>query len=111
MTGTGLSIITQDSVQSYNKAVNTINQHQRRNVQLLNKALENANSTNIQIETSYAVLASEMAKLKENVFINQTLCDNWGICNVLTCGNSNAGSYGGLSVPIERIAYRMEILD
>ena len=46
MTGTSLSIVTENNSQSYNTAVNTINLHQKDNVRKLENALHNANNNN-----------------------------------------------------------------
>ena len=77
MTGTGLSIITEDNKDSYNTAVNTINRHQKDNVLKLQSALNNASYNNTTLQAAVAELSSTMQQLKKQVFINQALIDNW----------------------------------
>lgn len=105
-----LSVITNDNVQSYNRAVNAINQNQRNNIRKLSIALEQANSANSNIAIAYASLDSAISKLKEKVFINQALCDNFDKCNIYTCGTSQAANIGygiGLNNPV---SFRLDIL-
>lgn len=105
-----LSVITNDNVQSYNRAVNAINQNQRNNIRKLSIALEQANSANSNIAIAYASLDSTISKLKEKVFINQALCDNFDKCNIYTCGTSQAANIGyglGLNNPV---SFRLDIL-
>ena len=105
-----LSVITQNDLQSYNRAVNAINQNQRNNIRKLNIALEQANSANSNIAAAYANLSNVIKELKGKVFINQALCDNFDICMIYTCGNSQSADYGhgiGLTSPAR---FRMDIL-
>lgn len=105
-----ISVITQNDLQSYNRAVNAINQNQRNNIRKLNIALEQANSANSQIQVAYANLSNVIKELKGKVFVNQALCDNFDICLIYSCGTGQAADYGhgpGLSGPIK---FRMDIL-
>lgn len=105
-----LSVITNDNLQSYNRAVNAINQNQRNNIRKLNIALEQANSANSNIATAYANLSNVIKELKGKVFINQALCDNFDKCNIYICGTSQAANIGyglGLNNPI---SFRLDIL-
>lgn len=105
-----ISVITQNNLQSYNRAVNAINQNQRNNIRKLNIALEQANSANSQIQVAYANLSNVIKELKGKVFINQALCDNFDICLIYTCGTGQVANYGhgpGLAGPIK---FRMDIL-
>jgi len=105
-----LSVITNDNLQSYNRAVNAINQNQRNNIIKLNTALEQANLANANIRAAYANLSSVIQELKSKVFINQALCDNFGICMIYSCGNVQASDYGhglGLNSPA---SFRLDIL-
>ena len=105
-----LSVITNDNLQSYNRAVNAINQNQRNNIRKLNTALDQANAANTNIRAAYANLSSVIQELKSKVFINQALCDNFGICMIYSCGNVQASDYGhglGLNSPA---SFRLDIL-
>lgn len=105
-----LSVITNDNLQSYNRAVNAINQNQRNNIRKLNAALDQANSANANIQIAYANLSNVIRELKNKVFINQALCDNFDICLIYTCGNVQASDYGhglGLNSPA---SFRLDIL-
>ena len=105
-----LSVITNDNLQSYNRAVNAINQNQRNNIRKLNTALDQANLSNASIRTAYANLDAALSKLKEKIFINQALCDNFDKCNIYTCGTSQASNIGyglGLNNPV---SFRLDIL-
>lgn len=105
-----LSVITNDNVQSYNRAVNAINQNQRNNIRKLNIVLGQANASNTNIQIAYASLDAALSKLKEKVFINQALCDNFDKCNIYTCGTSQASNIGyglGLNNPV---SFRLDIL-
>ena len=105
-----LSVITNDNIQSYNRAVNAINQNQRNNIRKLNKALSNANSANNNIQLAYANLSNTINELKKKVFINQALCDNFDKCSILTCGAGEASDFGyGLGI-INPLSFRKDIL-
>lgn len=77
MTGTGLSVITQNDSVSYNRSVNTINVHQKDNVNKLESALVNANRNNDALQESLAAVKNNIKNVKKQVFINQCLIDNW----------------------------------
>lgn len=105
-----LSVITNDNTQSYNRAVYAINQNQRNNVRKLSTALQEANSANDQIRVAYVNLDNTISELKKKVFINQTLCDNFGVCATLDCGTSQASNIGyGLGL-ISSPTFRLDIL-
>ena len=77
MTGTGISIVTENNSKSYNTAVNTINLHQKDNVRKLENALYNANSNNATLWGSLEVINSNIRNCKKQVFINNALIVNW----------------------------------
>lgn len=77
MTGTGLSIITENNKDSYNAAVNTINKHQKDNVSKLERALTVANSNNDKLSEAITEIQNSIDNLKRQVFYNQCLIDNW----------------------------------
>lgn len=77
MTGTGLSVITQNDSVSYNRSVNVINVHQKDNVEKLESALVNANRNNAALQESLAAVKNNIKNVKKQVFINQCLIDNW----------------------------------
>lgn len=76
-TGTGLNIITQNNTHSYNTAVNAINRHQKENVSKLESALNLANSNNDKLSDSLNTVNRSIMNLKKQIFINQSLIDNW----------------------------------
>lgn len=77
MTGTGLSVITNNDDVSYNRSVNTINVHQKDNVNKLESALVNANRNNAALQESLAAVRRNIKNVKRQIFINQSLIDNW----------------------------------
>ena len=77
MTGTGVSIITNENDQSYNSAVYKINQHQKDNVSKLESALNNANKNNEQLAQSISEINNSITNLNKQIFVNQCLIDNW----------------------------------
>ena len=77
MTGTGVSIITNENDQSYNSAVYKINQHQKDNVSKLESALNNASRNNEGLNESIANINRTISNLKKQIYINQCLIDNW----------------------------------
>ena len=77
MTGTGISIVTENNSKSYNTAVNTINLHQKDNVRKLENALYNANSNTAALLASLEVINSNIRNCKKQVFINNALIVNW----------------------------------
>lgn len=77
MTGTGVSIITNENDQSYNSAVYKINQHQKDNVSKLESALNNANKNNEQLAQSISEINNSIINLNKQIYINQCLINNW----------------------------------
>lgn len=77
MTGTGVSIITNENDQSYNSAVYKINQHQKDNVSKLESALNNANRNNEQLSQSISEINNSITNLNKQIYVNQCLIDNW----------------------------------
>lgn len=77
MTGTGVSIITNEDDQSYNSAVYKINQHQKDNVSKLENALGNASRNNEELNKSISAINKTIANLNKQIYINQCLIDNW----------------------------------
>lgn len=77
MTGTGVSIITNENDQSYNSAVYKINQHQKDNVSKLENALGNASRNNEELNKSISAINKTIANLNKQIYINQCLIDNW----------------------------------
>lgn len=77
MTGTGVSIITNENDQSYNSAVYKINQHQKDNVSKLESALNNASRNNEELNKSISAINKTIANLNKQIYINQCLIDNW----------------------------------
>lgn len=77
MTGTGVSIITNENDQSYNSAVYKINQHQKDNVSKLESALNNANKNNEQLAQSISEINNSVINLNKQIYINQCLINNW----------------------------------
>ena len=77
MTGTSLSIVTENNGQSYNTAVNTINLHQKDNVRKLENALHNANNNNAALLASLNVINNNIRNCKKQVFVNNALIVNW----------------------------------
>lgn len=77
MTGTGLSVITENDSDSYNTAVNTINIHQKDNVRKLENALYNANNNNAALLASLDIINNSIKNCKKQVFVNNALIVNW----------------------------------
>lgn len=77
MTGTGLSVVSQNDSVSYNRSVNVINVHQKDNVEKLESALVNANRNNAALQESLAAVRNTIKNVKKQVFMNQCLIDNW----------------------------------
>lgn len=77
MTGTGLSIITDNNKDSYNTAVNAINRHQKENVSKLERALVVANNNNDKLSDALSEVEKSISNLKRQAFYNQCLIDNW----------------------------------
>lgn len=77
VTGTGLSVVSLNDSVSYNRSVNTINVHQKDNVEKLESALVNANRNNDALQESLAAVRNTIKNVKKQVFMNQCLIDNW----------------------------------
>ena len=77
MTGTGLSVLSQNDAVSYNRSVNVINVHQKDNVTKLESALVNANRNNDVLQESLAAVRNNIKNVKKQIFVNQCLIDNW----------------------------------
>ena len=77
MTGTGISVISNDDASSYNRAVAVINQKQKENVVKLERALAVANANNTKLQTSIDNIQDKLKDLKKQVYVNQCLIDNW----------------------------------
>lgn len=77
MTGTGVSIITNENDQSYNSAVYKINQHQKANVEKLDSALNNASRNNEELNKDILDVNKSITNLNKQIYINQCLIDNW----------------------------------
>ena len=76
-TGTGLSVITNNDSQSYNRAVNVVNIHQRDNVTKLESALVVANNRNRELEDAMSKVNNSINNMKKQIFINDALIRNW----------------------------------
>ena len=77
MTGTGLSLITENTSKSYNTAVKAINSHQKDNIRKLENALYNANNKNAALLASLEIINDAIRNCKKQVFINNALIVNW----------------------------------
>ena len=77
MTGTGLSLITDNTSRSYNTAVKSINIHQKDNIRKLENALYNANSKNAALLASLEIINDAIRNCKKQVFVNNALIVNW----------------------------------
>ena len=77
MTGTGLNLITKNTVDSYNTAVRSINIHQKENVAKLEKAIQDMQREIPDFYTSYMKMKAAIVSLKRQVYLNQCLIDNW----------------------------------
>ena len=79
MTGTSLNVITNDNIGSYNVAVNAINKNQKTNVIKLERVLSVATSNNEKLNDAISDIQKNIINLKNQVFVNQALIDNWDI--------------------------------
>ena len=77
MTGTGISVISENNSKSYNTAVHAINIHQKDNIRKLENALYNANNKNAALLASLEVINEAIKNCKKQVFINNALIVNW----------------------------------
>lgn len=81
MAGTGLSIITKNTIQSYNTAVNTINRHQKENIAQVESTLKGLQNKSNNFYNSIASLEDALNSLKKQIFLNQCMIDNWNVAN------------------------------
>ena len=77
MTGTGISIVTDNTSKSYNTAVKAINSHQNDNIRKLENALHNANNNNTALLALLNVINENIKNCKKQVFVNNALIVNW----------------------------------
>ena len=77
MTGTALSLITENNKDSYNVAVNTINRHQKENIKKLQNVILNIQRPRLTLYTNILQLKVSLQSLQNQVFLNQVLIDNW----------------------------------
>jgi hypothetical protein len=77
MTGTGLSVVSQNDSVSYNRSVNVINVHQKDNVNKLENALINANRNNDILQEALSTVIRTINNCKKQIFINDSLIVNW----------------------------------
>lgn len=81
MTGTGISVITQNNIESYNTAVNSINRNQKKNVIQVEKSLNTLQKAASNFEVSIQRLQTALDSLKKQIFLNQCMIDNWSVTN------------------------------
>lgn len=79
MTGTGLSVITKNTIQSYNTAVNTINRHQKESIAGVEDTLKGLQNKSNNFYNSIAKLEDALNSLKKQIFLNQCMIDNWNV--------------------------------
>lgn len=77
MTGSGLNVITKNTIQSYNTTVSAINNFQKENIEKLQKSIVSCISTNSKLNKSISLLVNSIVSLQKQVFLNQVLIDNW----------------------------------
>ena len=77
MTGSGLNVITKNTIQSYNTTVSAINNFQKENIEKLQKSIVSCISTNSKLNNSISLLVNSIISLQKQVFLNQVLIDNW----------------------------------
>lgn len=77
MTGSGLNVITKNTIQSYNTTVSAINNFQKENIGKLQKSIVSCISTNSKLNKSISLLVNSIVSLQKQVFLNQVLIDNW----------------------------------
>jgi predicted Zn-dependent protease len=68
MTGTGLSVVSQNDSVSYNRSVNVINVHQKDNVNKLENALINANRNNDILQEALSTVIRTINNCKKQIF-------------------------------------------
>lgn len=81
MTGTGISVITQNNIESYNTAVNSINRNQKKNVIQVEKSLNTLQKAASNFQVSIQRLQTALDSLKKQIFLNQCMIDNWSVTN------------------------------
>lgn len=81
MTGTGISVITQNNIESYNTAVNSINRNQKKNVIQVEKSLNTLQKAASNFQVSIERLQTALDSLKKQIFLNQCMIDNWSVTN------------------------------
>jgi hypothetical protein len=81
MTGTGMSIVTQNNIDSYNTAVNNINRNQKKNIVEVEKKLSTLKNTTSNFLVSIQSLQKSLDSLKKQIFLNQCMIDNWNVAN------------------------------
>lgn len=81
MTGTGISVITQNNIESYNTAVNSINRNQKKNIIGVEKSLSTLQKTTSNFQVSIQRLQTALDSLKKQIFLNQCMIDNWSVTN------------------------------
>lgn len=81
MTGTGMSVVTQNNIDSYNAAVNNINRNQKKNIIEVEKSLGNLRDSTASFLVSIQSLQKALDSLKKQIFLNQCMIDNWDVAN------------------------------
>ena len=81
MTGTGISVITQNNIESYNTAVNSINRNQKKNAIQVEKSLNTLQKAASNFQVSIQRLQTALDSLKKQIFLNQCMIDNWSVTN------------------------------
>lgn len=81
MAGTGMSVVTQNNIDSYNAAVNSINRNQKKNIIEVEKSLGNLRGSTASFLVSIQSLQKALDSLKKQIFLNQCMIDNWGVAN------------------------------
>lgn len=77
MTGTGLNVITKNTIPSYNTVVKGINTKQKENINTLERAIAKIIDANSKLNSSIGLLVTSITSLQKQVFLNQVLIDNW----------------------------------
>ena len=81
MTGAGISVITQNNIESYNTAVNSINRNQKKNIIGVEKSLNTLQKAASNFQVSIQRLQTALDSLKKQIFLNQCMIDNWSVTN------------------------------
>ena len=77
MTGTGLHVISKNTIPSYNTVVKGINTKQKENINTLERAIAKIIDANSKLNSSIGLLVTSITSLQKQVFLNQVLIDNW----------------------------------